>query len=352
MDQIAFDRHHGGVDLCSTVVDFSVSTNPFGAPPAVLEAYHRAAAAIGVYPDPYAATLTAAIADHLGVAPANVLASNGSTQLFYLIARVLRPRRPFVVIPTFSEIANSLLTMAAAPSSVVLRRERHFQFDLDDLNLALAAGADALFLGRPNSPTGSTIDLRIVSAIAQRCAAARCWCVIDEAFIDFADDPASAVALVKECERMIVVRSMTKLYGIPGLRLGYLVASARVTSELTRALEPWSVSGPAAAVGIACLAQPDGWREAIRDAIRGERAFLAQQLAALPGFSVYPSTANFLMFEAHTQGARVFSSHMRECGIAVRDLTTLPGAGPGFYRIAVRSRPDNIRLLEAARSHR
>jgi threonine-phosphate decarboxylase len=352
MDPIGLDRYHGGVDACSTLLDFSVSTNPFGAPPAVLEAYHRAAATIGAYPEPYAATLTAAISERLGVAPANVLAGNGSTQLFYLIARVLRPRRPFVVIPTFSEIANSLLTIAAAPSSVVLRPERRFQFDLGDIIVALTAGADAVFLGRPNSPTGSTIDLGIVSAIAQRCAASRCWCVIDEAFIDFADDPASAVALVKQFDSMIVVRSMTKLYAIPGLRLGYLVASTSVVSELARALEPWSVSGPAAAVGIACLAQPDSWVEALRDSIRGERAFLTQQLAALSGFSVYPSTANFLMFETGAGGARAFSSNMRDCGIAVRDLAALPGAGPGFYRIAVRSRPDNIRLLEAARSQR
>jgi threonine-phosphate decarboxylase len=350
MDQIVFDRHHGGADPSSTLVDFSVNTNPFGAPPAVLEAYHRAVATIGAYPEPYAAALTAAIADHLGVAPANVLAGNGATQLFYLIARVLRPLRPLIVIPTFSEIANSLLTMAVAPSPVRLRPERRFQFDLDDIVSALSAGADALYLGRPNSPTGSTIDLGMVSAIARRCAELRCWFVIDEAFIDFADDPVSAAALVKELEWIIVVRSMTKLYGIPGLRLGYLLARAGVAVELARALEPWSVSGPAAAVGIACLAQPESWRAAIRDVIRGERAFLAQQLAALPGFSVYPSAANFLMFETRTGGPCGFVSHMQARGIAVRDLAALPGAGPGFYRVAVRSRPDNLRLLEAARS--
>jgi threonine-phosphate decarboxylase len=351
MGEIAFDRHHGGADAAGALIDFSVSINPFGPPPAVLDAYHCAVGAIGAYPEPYAATLTAAIAGHLGIAPANVLAGNGSTQLFYLIARVLRPRRPFVVIPTFSEIANSLLTIAAAPHPIVLKRERDFQFDLDDISEALAGGADALFLGRPNSPTGSTIDLAALSAIVQRCALSRCWCVIDEAFIDFAQATSSAVILVKEYERMIVARSMTKLYAIPGLRLGYLVASAGVARQLASALEPWSVSGPASAVGIACLAQPVRWREEIRAAIGLERAFLAEQIAALPGFIVYPSTANFLMFEAPT-GARTFSSHMRECGIVVRDLAALPGAGPGLYRIAVRSRPDNIRLLEAARSYR
>src|SRR5215472_1976417 len=89
MVQIVFDRMHGGADS-RALIDFSVSTNPFGPPPAALDAYHRAAEAIGSYPEPYAATLTAAIAASLGVAPANVLAGNGSTQLIYLIARVLR----------------------------------------------------------------------------------------------------------------------------------------------------------------------------------------------------------------------------------------------------------------------
>jgi threonine-phosphate decarboxylase len=348
MDEITFDRSHGGTSAADALIDFSVSTNPFGPPPAVLEAYHRAAAAIASYPEPYAAALTAAIAKHLGVAAGNVLAGNGSTQLIYLIARMLRPSRPFVVIPTFSEIANSLLTLPATPAPIVLRRERGFQLDLGDVEKALAQGADALFLGRPNSPTGSTIDLAAVSMIAERCATRRCWCVIDEAFIEFADDPSSAVDLIKEQPRLIVTRSMTKLYAIPGLRLGYLVASEDAVAGLARALEPWSVSGPAAAAGLACLQQSDEWRAGIRGALKCERTYLEKQLAAIPGFTVFPSAANFLMFEVSRP--QRFGAHMLERGIAVRDLTALPGAGPGLFRIGLRGRADNDRLLEAARA--
>ena len=348
MDEITFDRSHGGAHPGGSLIDFSVSTNPFGPPPAVLEAFHRAAAAIASYPEPYAATLTAAIAQHLGVAPGNVLAGNGSTQLLYLIARVLRPARPFVVTPTFSEIANSLLIVQAAPAPIALRREQQFQLDIDDVEKALAQGADALFLGRPNSPTGSTLDVAGVSEIAGRCDIRRCWCVIDEAFIEFADDPASAVDLIKEHPRLIVTRSMTKLYAIPGLRLGYLVASEDAVADLARALEPWSVSGPATAVGLACLGQSDRWRAEIHSALKCERAYIEKQLTAIPGFTVFPSAANFLMFEA-PQSQR-FGQHMLERGIVVRDLAALPGAGPGLFRIGVRGRADNDRLLQAART--
>jgi len=350
MGRIAFDRSHGGADACGSLIDFSVSVNPFGPPPAVLEAYRRAAATIDSYPEPYAATLTAAIAESLGVAPGNVLAGNGSTQLIYLIARVLRPARPFVVIPAFSEIANSLLTLPESPAPVLLRRERRFELEMDAVDEALDAGADALFLGRPNSPTGTAIDFAQMSAIAQRCISRRCWCVIDEAFIEFADEPASAVALAGENERMIVLRSMTKLYAIPGLRLGHLVAAQRVVVELMRALEPWSVSGPAAAVGMACLAQPQSWREEIRRALRRERTYLEQGLGAIAGLEVFPSAANFIMF-AIRSGPRPFAQHLRERNIVVRDLAALPGAGPGLYRIGVRARHDNDRLLEAVREY-
>jgi threonine-phosphate decarboxylase len=350
MGGINFDQSHGGAGA-DTMIDFSVSINPFGPPPAILDAYHRAAAAIGSYPEPYAATLTAAIAKSLGLASANVLAGNGSTQLIYLIARVLRPARPFVVIPAFSEIANSLLILSANPAPILLRRESSFQPNLDAIDNAIAAGADALFLGRPNSPTGASVSLDQMSVIARRCAASRCWCVLDEAFIEFADDPASAAALISEHQRLIVLRSMTKLYAIPALRLGYLVAAQSVAAELRRALEPWSVSGPAAAAGMACLAQPDSWREQIRAAIRGERAYLEENLGAIRGFEVFPSSANFLMFEVRA-GSRPFTEHLREQGIVVRDLAALPGAGPGLYRIGVRSRFDNNRLIEAARSYR
>jgi threonine-phosphate decarboxylase len=345
MDEIGFDRSHGGSPQSGSLIDFSVSTNPFGPPPDVLAAYHKASATLAFYPEPYAATLTAAIAHHLGIEPGKVLAGNGSIQLIYLIARVLRPTRPFVVIPTFSEIANSLMTVGAIPAPIRLRRECGFQIDRNDIEEAIAQGADALFLGRPNSPTGSMMDLAGVAAIAERC-----WCVIDEAFIEFADDPASAAALVKEYPRLIVIRSMTKLYAIPGLRLGYLVGSADVVVNLARALEPWSVSGPATAVGLACIGQSDRWRDELRSTLRAERVYLEQQLSALPNFTVFPSKANFLMFEVPRPEA--FRVHMLQHGIMVRDLTALPGAGPGLFRIAARSRADNDRLIEAARAYR
>jgi len=341
---------HGGADS-RALIDFSVSTNPFGPPPAALDAYHRAAEAIGSYPEPYAATLTAAIAASLGVAPANVLAGNGSTQLIYLIARVLRPLRPVVVIPTFSEIANSLLTLPATAVPVLLRRDHRFRLEMDAIDEALAGGADALFLGRPNSPTGICIDVAQMTAIVRRCSTRGCWCVVDEAFIDFADDPASAVALIHQHGRLIVLRSMTKLYAVPGLRLGYLVAAEGVVANLAHALEPWSVSAPSAAVGIACLAQPDSWRSRIRTALRREREHLEDGLAAISGCDVFPSNANFLTF-AVPLGASPFAEHMRANEIVVRDLAALPGAGPGLYRIGVHSRTDNDRLLEAVRSYR
>jgi threonine-phosphate decarboxylase len=350
MGRIAFDRTHGGTAASGALIDFSISINPFGPPPAVLDAYHRAVASISSYPEPYAASLTAAIAESLGVAPANILAGNGSTQLIHLIARVLRPLRPVVQVPTFSEIANSLLTQSLQPAPIFLRREKRFQLDIDAVHEAIAAGADALLLGRPNSPTGTTISIERMTSIARRCAASRCWCVIDEAFIDFADEPASAAALVQNNDRIIVVRSMTKFYAIPGLRLGYVVAAEHIVSELARALEPWSVSGPAAAVGAACLKQPESWREEIRDALRRERLRLESGLAAVGGFEVFPSAANFIMFAAPA-ASRSFPEYMGQHGIAVRDLSALPGAGPGLYRVGVRSRADNDRLLEAARTY-
>ena len=353
MDEIIFDRSHGGASGAAGVIDFSVSLNPFGPPPGAIAAYHGAAATIGSYPEPYAATFTSALAKYLGLTPGNVLAGNGSNQLIYLIARVLRPKRPFVVIPTFSEIANSLLTLPVGPQPIVLRRERGFQFDREDMEQALSNGADAIFFGRPNSPTGSMLDLADAAAVAQRCAECRCWCLIDEAFIDFADDPRSAVPLVERNPWLIVTRSMTKLYAIPGLRLGYLAASEPTAATLRSALEPWSVSGPAAAVGLACLEQTDRWREEVRVALRSERVYLQKQLGTIAGITVFPSAANFLTFAAREHPRRgPLGGHLLERGIMVRDLAALPGAGPGLFRIGLRLRADNDRLLQALREYR
>lgn len=350
-DPIAIDRAHGG-SVPNHCIDFSTSLNPLGPPPEAIGAYREAVARISKYPAPYPRRLEARIAAWLGIDPETVIAANGSTRLIYLLAQVLRLRSPLVVIPTFSEIANALHGAGSRPLPISTRAEDNFGVGHGALRQALEAGGDAIVVGRPNSPTGTFIGLDETAAVARQCAGRRAWCVLDEAFIEFADEPQSAVALVGSIPRLIVLRSLTKIFAIPGLRLGYLVANAGLVHKLREAIEPWSVNSIAEHVALACLDVAERAVAQARHSAREERLRLVGELGRLPRFSVLPSSANFLMFFVEReQAAGDFGRYMLGQGMAVRDLSGVPGCGRGFYRIGVRSRADNDCLVAAAANY-
>ncbi len=347
-DPIALDRAHGGnaPDGC---LDFSTSLNPLGPPPEAIQAYHEAVTRVSQYPSSYPRRLEARIAGWLGVAPDTVIAANGSTQLIYLVARVLRLKSPFVVIPSFSEIANALIGAGSRPFPIATRAEENFRFEYAALRDALEADADAVFIGRPNSPTGTLLGLDDTAAAARECDRRGAWCVLDEAFIEFADDPRSAAMLAGSIPKLVVLRSLTKIFAIPGLRLGYLVGPADLVGKLREAIEPWSVNAIAEHVALACLDVAGRFIARARQNVAEERHRLERELGRLRTLRVFPSSANFLMFAVRDEQSRgQFGRYMLNQGIAIRDLSGLPGCGVGLYRIGVRSRPDNDRLMVAA----
>lgn len=348
--QITIDRAHGGTAPAGAI-DFSTSINPLGPPAIAIEEYYRAAASLALYPAPYADTLGARIADWIGIDAANVLVGNGSTQLIYLLARVMRWRRPIVVTPTFSEISNALILAEAAPHAIELSREHDFELSMDNVTRALEAGADAILLGRPNSPTGAMISFDLATAIAFECARFGAHCVFDEAFIDFADDPRSMTRLVPRAPNLIVLRSMTKIFAIPGLRLGFVAGSPPSIARLRAMLEPWSVNVVAERVGIACVGVADEYIATTRELIARERNYLTHGLAQNPHLRVFPSAANFLMLAARENGTNRFGVFMLRRAIAVRDLRSLPGCGPTLYRVGIRNHADNERMVAAAREY-
>ncbi len=283
-----------------------------------------------------------------------VLVGNGSTQLIHLLARAMHWRRPVVVTPTFSEIANALiintpahLAGESAPHALQLSAERDFELRAEDAARALRSGADAIFIGRPNSPTGSMLSFDEAAAIAFECMRFDAHCVFDEAFIDFADSAISMLHLLGEAPKVIVIRSLTKIFAIPGLRLGFTVSEPRTNLRLREIIEPWSVNAIAARVGMACLEGASEYAARTRKFVADERAYLVHGLNRNPSLRVFRSAANFLMISAR-EHAETFGGFMKRQGIIVRDLRALPGCGPGLYRIGIRNHDENHRLITAA----
>lgn len=346
---IAIDRAHGG-STPEGVLDFSASLNPLGPPPEALDAYHRASTRIASYPPPHPRSLERKFAEWIGVEPDRVIAGNGSVHLIYLLVRVLRASKPYVVIPTFSEIGNSLAVAGLPAQPIQLASASGFALRVASIYAALKGGADAIWLGRPNSPTGTMIDEKLALEIGGRCLVRNAWCIFDEAFIDLAGEAKSLAPMLERNPRAIVLRSLTKSFAIPGIRLGFAVANPELIARMHEAIEPWSVNVAAEAVANACLELSPDYLNRARTVVEDERAYIQRELSSIAGLHVVPSTANFMMIEIAREPSRgAFAAHMAEHKIAIRDLSHLPGCGPGMYRVAVRSHSDNERLVAAAR---
>ena len=258
----ALDREHGGdvyawaqkarIDPAE-IIDFSASINPLGPPASARKAFQKSYNEVSRYPDPYGEELKKALAKRHEMKPTEILVGNGSTQLVYLLCFALRPRKALVVGPAFSEHANALTLAGAKVRFLPLTANGDFRFSTEDFMSAWGKADDMAFLTTPNSVTGQLIPRAEIEKIARIALVKKRFLVIDEAFIDFVEEE-SVKQLIGDNPYVIILRSLTKYYALPGLRLGYLLAHSRRVAQFAAYLEPWSVNGPAQKVALACLA--------------------------------------------------------------------------------------------------
>jgi threonine-phosphate decarboxylase len=352
------DREHGG-DVHAwakqarihpaEIIDFSASINPLGPPASARKAFQKSYEELPRYPDPYGEELKGTLANRHGMRPEELLLGNGSTQLIYLLCFALRPRKALVVGPAFSEDANALKLAGAKVRFLSLHSDDSFRFSTEKFTAVWAKDDDMAFLTTPNSVTGQLIPRKEIEKIARIALLKRRFLVIDETFIDFVEGE-SVKQLIRENPYLIVLRSLTKFYALPGLRLGYLLAHVQRVAQLAAYLEPWSVNGPAQKVALACLADRSFGLKTERW-LQRERNFLAQALIALKDFQPYPSSANFLLIRIAKDNpdALELRSFLLRKKILIRACNSFAGLGADHFRAAVLRRKDNLRLLEALR---
>ena len=328
-------------------LDFSANISPLGLPDEVREAVIAALDRADEYPNTKCRRLVKAIAEHEGLPGELVLCGNGSADLIYRIALAARPRAALMCAPTFSEYADALANVDCRIELHPLAAANGFELDVSFAE-RIVEGIDLAFICQPNNPTGTLTSRPLLELALERCEQLGAHLVVDECFVGFLDDPvaASVADLVAAHPALVVLKAFTKLYAMPGIRLGYLLTSdASFRAAIERAGQPWSVSNLAQAAGIAALGCAEHVIETRRVVAR-ERAFLIAGLAEL-GIKAQ-GCANYLFFQLEDRGA--LTQRMRERGILVRDCSNYPGLGPGSYRIAVRGRADNERLLAAMRN--
>ncbi|MCD1262009.1 threonine-phosphate decarboxylase [Paenibacillus athensensis] len=324
-------------------LDFSSNMNPLGPPAVVGELLQTAAADIVRYPDPAVRELRCRLARKYGISAECILVGNGAAELIDLAVRELRPTVTGVARPSFSEYEEAVRKAGGALYDIPLQAGQQFALGEAEAFEALER-CDALFLGHPNNPTGRMIE----SALLERLADAGKPLIVDEAFMDFVPDEAerSLLRRAAAAEHVLVVRSMTKFYAIPGIRLGFVVGHPRRIRRLAALQVPWSVNYLAQRIGASVLDDADFERRS-HEWLEAEKPRLLEGLQGL-GLIAFESDVNFILLafpEEWGMDVQEAQRRMGRQGILIRDASLFPGLDGRYARVAVRGREDNERLL-------
>ena len=322
-------------------LDFSANVSPLGLPEGVAQAIRDALPLADRYPDPLCRTLRAALSRAEGVPQERILCGNGAADLIFRLAWAAKPRTALVTAPTFAEYAAALDTAGCEVKRFFLGEAEDFAVT-DALVDAVDESTDMVFLCQPNNPTGQLTTLPLMEQILHRCAACGTLLVVDECFLDFLPDHALHTAKgLLGVGNLVILKAFTKLYGMAGVRLGYaLSADTALLEQMQACGQPWGVSSLAQAAGLAAL-EETAYVEKVRALIAEQRPRLTAGLRAL-GLRVLDGRANYLLFQA----PETLGEALRQRGAVLRSCANYPGLGPGWYRTAVRTGPENEQLLK------
>ncbi|MFC7219742.1 Rv2231c family pyridoxal phosphate-dependent protein CobC [Streptomyces polyrhachis] len=337
-------RHHGDAEVreARPATDLAVNVRAHTPPPWLKERLIASLDEVAAYPDGTRAR--AAVAARHDLPPDHVLLTAGAAEAFVLIARSVRTVQPTVIHPQFTEPEAALRDAGHRVHRVLLHPENGFCLD----PAAIPDSADLLVLGNPTNPTSILHRAEAIASLARKGRTL----VVDEAFMDAVpDEPESLAPLVGHLPGLIVLRSLTKTWGLAGLRIGYALATPADLAPLLRAQPLWPVSTPALAAAQAC-STPEARAEATKAAheTAADRAYLLDRLGRFPTLTpVTPPAAPFVLL--HTPDADNLRLHLRTHGIAVRRGDTFPGLDANWLRLAVRDRTTTDRLTAALAEH-
>ncbi|TAK10000.1 MAG: threonine-phosphate decarboxylase [Candidatus Manganitrophaceae bacterium] len=345
------DTGHGGnlAAVCDQygwlpeeIIDFSASINPFGPPEKASSTFRESFRQITTYPDPNCRRLRRRLGAVLSVPSDQILIGNGSTELIFLIPRAFSPRSVLIFCPTYqdyeasAQAARCQVQFALLPLAPTVD---HFYSALSDARSTI----DLVFLCNPNNPTGSCLSTDALAWLIKRHPSV--LFVIDEAYGDFVDEESTLLRRPLP-KNVIVLRSFTKIYSIPSLRLGFAIAREEVIEKLNRLKEPWSVNGAALSVG-ECLLEEKAFVEKSRIRIRKEREFLFDQFKRMTDLEAIPSETNFLLIQrTDRRSVEPLKQSLIRKKVLIRSCRNFRGLGRSFFRIAVKKRDENRKLVD------
>ena len=333
------------------MLEFSGPINFLGPSPKAVEAVRQYAKLIKFYPDPNPVEFKEEVANYVGhgVRKENIILGNGSIELIYAITEILpRGFKAVIPIPSFSEYEKAAIRVGG--KAVFVQLPQNFALETEKIKQAITPETKILFLCNPHSPSGTLYNKESLLELVDFCREKGVIFSIDENYIEFAAEGqrTTLAGMVKEYENLFVIRSVTKFYGMAGIRLGYGLAAPNMVEKLENVRIPWSINSLASCATLAAFNDTD-FIEETKKTITKERKALARRLSEIEGLHVFPSVTNFLLVKI--QNRRITSTKLKEElakeHMLIRDCCTFTGLDDSYFRITVRSANDNQKLVEA-----
>ena len=335
--------HGGNIYKYPNLLDFSSNVNPLGMSDSVRNAIINSVDICINYPDPECTRLVHAISEFEQIPCRQIVCGNGAADLIYRIVRAFQPKHALIPVPSFSEYYFALRECKCSIQEYNLKPELNFRLDEHFLDY-IQKDTDIIFLCTPNNPTGQVIQPDLLKTIADTCIQNDTLLICDECFLRFSENADYLTLRSVFNPNCIILNAFTKLFSMPGLRLGYtLCGSPEHAEKIHNNGQFWSVSVPAQAAGIAALQEKDRISNTVH-LIKEERRFLTAQLREA-GLNIYESDANFILFNAPPD----FAETMKQRGFLIRECVDFHGLDNTFFRIAVRTHDENAALISAVK---
>jgi len=336
---------HGG-DIYSfgeNVIDFSSNINPLGITEEIISAVRNNIYNISVYPDIECNELRYAISEKECVDRDFIVCGNGAAELIYNIVFAIKPKNALFIAPTFSEYERAFDIFSSEKKYYILKEENNFDIGEDIIDY-IYADTDIVFICNPNNPTGRCTEKGLILKILDKCEKVNAVAVIDECFMDFVYDfkRYSAVDYINYYDNFIILKAFTKMYSLPGLRLGYAICkNKKIIEKIYLSRQPWCVSLLAQKAGEAALKSRGFTKKTIEYILR-EKKYIQKEFERL-GIKYFNSEANFILFKNEKE----FDKKIIKNNILIRNCNNFKGLRDGYYRIAIKKHSENIRLIKA-----
>lgn len=332
-----------GIDGHS-ILKLASNENCLGPSPRAIEAVRAAAGDVHVYPSVDAIELREAIARRSGLPTGNVVCGAGMDGVLETLLRAFLEAEDESLIPLPAFSYYEIVTRFCGATPVFCDRREDFGLDVDAVLEKVTGRTKFIFITSPNNPTGNLTPVSDIRAIAE---AVEAIVFVDEAYIDFADGAESALGLIRECDNVVVGRTMSKAWGLAGLRIGYAFVPDLIYKEYMKVATPFALSRISIAAALAALGDEEHYHRSVR-VVKEERQYL---LTHLP-FRTFPSDANFILIDTSPLASKHVVEECMKRGVILRDCASFRNMGDRYVRITIGTHEQNLRLIEALRSVR